>query len=335
MISIKKHRTIFSLKSAWLSIERSSKDFAIFQTYEFQKALFYRLPIYAVQEKAIYAYYEVKKDNKTVIIAPVSHNLNSKRYSIIGNMGGVAIYDFIYDKSIGFELFSKCIDELFRKIKADSWDFNWVSGDGMLYKYLIEKEGVTAKEISNVAIPLPDTYDAYYNALSKHTRQNIRTAYNRLNSDGKQFEFELIAGKKLSRKKLNSLIEVYNNRHVQRYGIHISKLKDLYLKYFDYITRFYNNSNENYYGILYIDKKIAAFFSGAKYNKSIVVPRLSILDEFSRYSPGIVLINETMQKIIGDEKIDRFDLSKGNEKYKYTMGGIEYYTYRINVGRIS
>ena len=79
-----------------------------------------------------------------------------------------------------------------------------------------------------------------------------------------------------------------------------------------------------------ISKIIAAFWGGL-INKSgdyIIVPRLAINDKYGWYSPGIVLINETM-KTLENTKIKYFDLSMGTENYKLVMGGNIYETYNF------
>lgn len=48
-------------------------------------------------------------------------------------------------------------------------------------------KGVSAKASSNVAISFGNDFDDYFKGLSKSVRQNIRTAYNRLNTDGLSF----------------------------------------------------------------------------------------------------------------------------------------------------
>ena len=78
---------------------------------------------------------------------------------------------------------------------------------------------------------------------------------------------------------------------------------------------------------------IAAFLSGLidKNSKSVIIPRLSINDDFLKYSPGIVLINETAKKLAENKNIDNLDLSKGDEQYKFSMGGEVYYTMNFDV----
>ena len=61
--------------------------------------------------------------------------------------------------------------------------------------------------------------------------------------------------------------------------------------------------------------------------KEFIVPRLSICDDFSFFSPGMILINEVIKFFIESNQIHCLDLSQGNEKYKYQMGGINHLTF--------
>ena len=88
-------------------------------------------------------------------------------------------------------------------------------------------------------------------------------------------------------------------------------------------------SSKNFYAILKCDNELIAFMSGIQENHSFRVPRLSINDEFFKYSPGIILINETIKSLsVSHPKID-LDLGIGDEKYKKSMGGTEYDMMRI------
>jgi CelD/BcsL family acetyltransferase involved in cellulose biosynthesis len=58
---------------------------------------------------------------------------------------------------------------------------------------------------------------------------------------------------------------------------------------------------------------------------------MSIEDEFGPYSPGVVLINETMKRMTTEQNIGNLDLSKGAEGYKLSMGGTLYHTYDITL----
>ncbi len=323
MISIKKN--IISLKKEWKNIDEYQRY--IYQTYGFQRALFKRLFIYGLQYREKYAYYVVRKDGKVLFIAPLSKKGNT--YSIIGNMNGVPVYDFIYAPNFSGEDYREGIKELFRFLKMESITFNWVLPESPLYKYAQEM-GTEQTEIDCVALEFGKSYDDYYGGLSKNTRQNIRTAYNRLAKDEVQLKFKLVKGK-IDRKTLNQMIEIYCNRHVERYGAKQSSLKKAYLKYFDFATNFYKKNADTYNALLYCNEKLVAFFTGSKSGDRIVVPRLSIDGEYGKYSPGVLLINETVKALTEEGQIRVLDLSKGEEKYKYTMGGERYALYKFAI----
>lgn len=50
-------------------------------------------------------------------------------------------------------------------------------------------------DVQNLSIKLDGyTYDDFFSTLGKHVRQNIRTAYNRLNKDGKEISLVFVVG---------------------------------------------------------------------------------------------------------------------------------------------
>ena len=53
----------------------------------------------------------------------------------------------------------------------------------------------------------------------------------------------------------------------------------------------------------------------------IVIPRLAIDDQFRFYSPGYLLICETMKYLLeNNSSIKNIDLCRGTEKYKTDLG---------------
>ncbi len=58
----------------------------------------------------------------------------------------------------------------------------------------------------------------------------------------------------------------------------------------------------------------------------LYIPRLAINSDFSFYSPGMVLIRELVDYTVRSPELSTIDLSRGDEKYKYAVGGEEYCT---------
>jgi hypothetical protein len=194
-------------------------------------------------------------------------------------------------------------------------------------------KGSTAKESKNVAIRFDDSFDEYFKVLSKSVRQNIRTAYNRLNTDGlllsmKYFKPDIAVREDVP---INQLVDLYVKRHAERYGVATGRLKQWFLKHQSFATRYYIKAPNAFTSVLYINSEIVGFLSGLYDDKTIIVPRLSIDSEFRRYSPGLVLICETIKYLQQNTSIRCLDLSLGEEQYKYQLGGRSHLAYRFNI----
>lgn len=84
---------------------------------------------------------------------------------------------------------------------------------------------------------------------------------------------------------------------------------------------------------LYIDGKIAAFFAGFLNKKGdrIVIPRLAVDSSFKFFSPGYILLCESIKYLIDNSNVRNLDLCLGSEKYKTDMGGRKYETITVKV----
>ena len=67
---------------------------------------------------------------------------------------------------------------------------------------------------------------------------------------------------------------------------------------------------------------------------TVAVPRLAIDTEYSFYSPGYVLVCETIRYIAAHPVLKELDLSRGDEKYKLDMGGQLYRTYDYDLSSV-
>lgn len=210
-----------------------------------------------------------------------------------------------------------------------------INEKSLLSKFLLKKTNNEVQVILTrpcVDISFSSDYQEYFNSLSKGNRQNIRTAYNKLIKDSKGYRLECLYGTSINKSIIKQQLRVYNKRALEqrakRRGI-IAKFKQLY---FDSITvacmRLDNAISFNFY----IDNKLAAFMIGFKTNfNSIVIPRLAIDSEFAKYMPGKLLINEAIKYLTEHSDIRNIDLSRGDEKYKYDMGGKTHYNYDFEI----
>ena len=66
-----------------------------------------------------------------------------------------------------------------------------------------------------------------------------------------------------------------------------------------------------------------------KIEKNIEINRVVINDDFKFFSPGLLLFNEYIKKEI--PQIEGIDLTVGDEKYKFDLGGKPHIIYNLKV----
>lgn len=130
---------------------------------------------------------------------------------------------------------------------------------------------------------------------------------------------------------MSDILNLYCLRHEERYGLRTSPLKKWFLKHQSYATRLLRFSKNASTCYLTINGEPAAFLSGLIKDDRIIIPRLSIESKFKRYSPGMILINEAIKYYFKNTAIRTLDLSKGEENYKYKLGGKTHKSYRFKL----
>lgn len=340
MFKLRTHRTIISVRRAWKKLISTGCDTrSVYQSYWVNAAVKRRMPIYGFQEKYSVRYLELLEDGQTQMILPVCKYRGTDRYCSVGKFNGFQVYDFIYSREMTADKMRQCLSFVLQQLNVHKLSLLNVPHDSVLYSCLTETEApvegyqVTWGSNDNVCIDTDLNYESWHSKLSKSTRQNLRTAYNRMNTDGVSVEFEIKRAEKIKGKMLNEMIKLYCKRHSERYNVETSALKKLYLRYLDFSTACLRSYPDNFYAAVYMNGQLAAFMSGLveKEGSSAIIPRLSIEDAFSKYSPGMVLINETVRSMSSDLGIRFLDLSKGAEKYKFSMGGQLHNTHNIEI----
>ncbi len=130
------------------------------------------------------------------------------------------------------------------------------------------------------------------------------------------------------------------NIYIRRQKLKYSKHKNLMHLPLDFVIRMkyrrilhdsvsLRNDGNSFHSVLYLNGKAVSFMSGFvdKQAHRVVVPRLAIDSDYGFYSPGYVMILETMKRLIEETSIRVIDLSRGDEKYKLDLGGTPYATH--------
>lgn len=329
---------ISQLKKEWKVLDKGG-DMTYFQTYEWNLMLSGFVPKDNwFRESRIFV---VRKADKCVLIAPVliikrSYFLNKKGAYFMAQNDWSDYVNFIYadfdSLSVDF-----LFDNIRQKYSISDFYLENLRQDSMLYQYVKHSLQVKVDNLEKcVRLRIPGTEEEYMKTLSKGSRQNIRTAYNRMARDGVKYSVRFddhnydvdrclfIRGQRSQKKRQDKGYSM-----IQEMKLKLVYSSLLY-KLHEYIP--IKQDKNSHVISFYEGDIIRAFFNYGidETHKTIVLMVAGTDMEFSRYSPGIILMFEFIKILIADGKIKYLDFTRGTERYKYDLGGVEHYIRRIN-----
>jgi len=274
-------------------------------------------------------YLSTLKENETVIgIAPLL--VNEETASFIGSADICDYLDFIITPGREPDFFNVLLDNL--KLKGiNKLDLGPLRPDSTVLTHLVNiarnrgYEVLCHTEDVSLELDLPPTWEEYLAKLNKKQRHEVR-------------------------RKLRRLSEVGNVEHrFIEVGGEIEDYFDIFLKLFalsrDEKASFMNPRIESFFrslakamaeigllrlGILQLDKVPVAMTMGFDYNDSHYLYNSAYDPQFNYLSVGllckVLCIQESIKK--GSKK---WDFLKGEEPYKYQLGGQEVPIYRCQI----
>jgi len=311
-----------ALKQDWQRLYQAGKRLPPYMDYAFQKVYKKYLWVSFGRIGFRYLCYGAVKDGETICIIPVIER-RGKRY-IAGDWSPTGHLDFIYGQDIADGDLQEIVTQL--KKTVGSLRINKLPEDSRLAQLLARTYQPADKPQICVNIPFGEDYEAYFACLSKSVRQNNRTAKNRLAREGKTFRVETFVGGGECKAYTKEAYRIYTDRSNQR-DHHNMKAYEVFIKeHFQAVSLSLEKNRNRMWSFLFVDDKMAGFMGGftTEDGTRVVIPRLAINGEFSLYCPGNLLIAETVRNLMETTKIRNLDLSRGDETYKYSMGGVPY-----------
>lgn len=330
-----KEKSFHSLKSIWPKLY-AANDYAYpYASYEFARILrrAYALELFWGGVPRFFVFY---KDEAPIMIAPLVRHLGRHgfEYFGFGIRFGIVYEDFIYSDSLSEEDMEDCLRLLLSKVEHIC--FRYLSESSLLYRVL--KRNYSSFESHNqinVMLKLPTTYEEYIASLSKNMRQNIRTAYNRMSTDNCDYRFEVFRGSEVPAGVNKQFLALYTKSYTRKNLRHNWWRKALFsirVKYMHPHAMAINGVESSLFAVFYINGKIAAATGGYLQKKSsyLLIPRITYDRLYERYSPGIICLLETIKYLIS-HGVPLFDLSIGDEAYKFSIGGEVYWQYGFDI----
>lgn len=311
---------ILPIKHLWNRIANNSPHFLPTQEYDYQKYLFWSF--YSHPRRMLRSpikYIHISEGNDECIF-PMVVNKTSKQLFGLSHFGRLD-----YDDIIATTDDPALLIKMLQKGLLDYHDYHVfipnINENSLLYSVFRKR----LKPSDNcVKISLPSSHNSYIHSLTKHQQQNIRTSYNKMARNGISYHLEEYdVQNKIPHKMWKHLCLLHHKRHKE----HVT-LFNLFRNPYYHILK---KAPNHHIFVLFDNNVPMAYMAGLFSTKrnTYYIPRLCINEEYATYSPGIVLLCETIKQLIING-ISCIDLMIGDEPYKLAMGGTIHKNYYLD-----
>lgn len=339
MYRLIKHTDIRTVKDAWNTLYNRNIHLTPYQQYSYC-SIINEYPAILKWNRLKNVIYELRNTHDQTIMLMPLHIETTKKQNIAymwGKFSQSGHLDFVYDEQIKTEAFLAGMNLINKDIGNVKLVITCVTEQSKLNEMIqncFSSSHYVRRKDTCIQIPITTSFKDYLRTLKKHVRQNLRTSFTRLKNDSLTYEVQTCVNQAIPSDILSQLFEIYWKRlSDKRLNIGLKRFLPLSLRMQLNPTIIALKILPNvFYSIIYIDKTIAGFCAGfTSHNGKIILPFLSINGTFSRFSPGGILITETIKFLIENHDYKYFDLSRGDEKYKYTYGGTEHFIYSYEI----
>ncbi len=334
------------LESCWKKLE-SGRDMTYFQIFEWYEML-WSLNKHIRDRRFEINFVSVELNGEVLLIVPLwvvkktFGKFNRKGFYIFGHGGWSDYLNFIY-KDFDADAIDYLLVQLRDKYKISDFYFENIQNGTDLYEYLsvrCNQKDMTSQVCVGLSIG-GLRFEEYNKSLSKQSRQNIRTANNRLARDGKSLVYNtddqaVNLGKFASYRNIRvAKKNDWGGKTLKWRIINFISTKLLrrgWYKFAEYAP-YTHDSNSKFMTAKTPDGELCASFNYgvSQDGRSIVLMAVSTNPAYSKYSPGILLAYNFIKEAIESNRYDYIDFTRGNEPYKFALGGKEHLISNIHI----
>lgn len=278
--------------------------------------------------------------NRPVMIAPllIGKDHGKRVVQLRGQYTSAAYLNFLYNPTeCTYEMFDQLMSFICDDLAPCTFKLSKIPEKSLMCSWIERKFADRYRQNTEecVTIRLPESYDEWFGSLSKSAKQNIRTAYNRMERENIEVNFNYSEQRPIKGNELDEMLGLYSNRLIQKNTSNKAVASLLYYpvkigKATNPMTKALANMSCTCHACLYLNNELAACLWALICNDSrVVVPRLSYNAKYRVYCPGGLLIAETIKSLVKSSSgYTELDLSCGNEPYKYTYGGTPHFNHQ-------
>jgi len=334
---VQEEKEFFELRDEWAELLSQDCNATAFQAWDF---LF---PHWKFRKngRQLYLITIRSETGKLHVIAPLWRQIVKKGITIemiefIGTRG-LDYLDFIVTSEVNKEYALKSI---FCHLMSNKQDWDIISLSELrkdskdIIISVLNELGVKYslnKCSTCVRVALPDNWEDYKKFLGRSTRKDLNYDENRLD---KVFNVDFVVRAENTKdmiQMVTELQEIHQSRWLQaaeKGAFHQKWMKELDK---EIITGCAENGSLRYF-ILLVDNSPVAGLSGFSFNDVIYTHTMSVSTDgkYRKFSIGNVLLQKALKWSI-ENGYRIFDLSRGDELYKFKFGGKAYCNYRLDI----
>ncbi len=325
---------------SWRSFAEVKEDWKKMETPSMSPFLYYDYLAYVEHFTRYFSFYRPRvacmSDNNgcPLMLVPLKGSLTLGYYKMLGDIRGCDRTDALYKPELSEEERAEVTKAFYSSFKSKAKLHRLHEQSPMVSEVPAERlRSLQTK--TYVHIGVNNDWNEHFGKLHRNVRQSMRTAYNRMKRNGKEFKLEIFdADRPIDRIMWNKIMKLYFERIFTHYKQ--NKIRSLFGRFFWHFDYFHlkhdtlslHHLANSFHAVLMEKERPVAFLSALMTHDghTITVPRLAIDDNYRFYSPGYVLLAETLKYLGANTEVHELDLSRGEEKYKLDLGGISYKT---------
>ena len=322
------------LEKAWRNMEEQNGGLSPFLYFDYLKYIFRQTARWSLIYSPMIICTE-SPNGEILMIAPMKRNICNGTLKMLGDIQGCGCTDFLFSPRLSEKEADQYI-ALFMEEAGKKFKLRRIEESSRINVYFSKhRMDIEPNKLTCVRLKFADDVDMHIKGLSSSVRQNLRTAYNRMERDGIEYELKVWMDQDvMERQTWKTIMKLYLKRLFGKYKKHktgnlfYQLYKTIFYKYIKHDTHSLLELSNSFHAALFTQGQLMGVMSGFTDHKKTraVIPRLFINDAYKFYSPGYILLCETMKLLVSRTTIREIDLSRGTEKYKVDLGGELYYT---------
>lgn len=342
MYTVERYNTIFDekLKSHWEVLEKG-EDMTAFQSYawncilekEFKSNFFKKVA-------GELCYFELLDEGQPKLIA--GFHIQKRTIKIGGfgyekgiyflGMRGYSDYlNFIY-KDINANMLNVLLQAIFEYTKIAKIYLSQLPEASKTNMLLQSGEVNFTLESDNeevcVKLSIPETPELFVSGMKKQFKQNYRTQKHRYEREHICLDYTLYQGCVQDREILACVKKLHKQRFKEKNKgnarIFFSSLIQRLKGHFDEIGHALKEVEHTWLLVGKINNKVVSYIYGMSEENVLRIMQLGFDKKYAQYSPGIMILIEAILNDFDSYRGKIIDFTRGEEAYKYRMGGVSH-----------